>query len=215
MKHPCYAIILGLGLMLLALRSAALAISLDVLPASQSIGVGQAVSVSLVISGLSDMTAPSLSTFDLDVSFDATLLSLRTLDANGDGVMDSVRLDPHSQLDLRGRGGNPLAASLVGLGSLNLFGISLDTPANLDTLQAGNFTLATVTFDAVASGISSLALTVNVFGDAQGNPLATTVGTGSIQVTASAVPEPGTVALLGLGLLVLVCCGGYRRLLEA
>jgi hypothetical protein len=73
--------------------------------------------------------------------------------------------------------------------------------ADLDLLQAVNFPLATILFDAAALGTSALTFSVNVLGDASGGPLTATLGTGSLRV--SDVPEPGTVMLFSTGLLAL------------
>ena len=43
-----------------------------------------------------------------------------------------------------------------GVGTVNLFELSLDAPGVLDTIQAGSFTLATITFATLALGTSGI-----------------------------------------------------------
>ena len=81
---------------------------------------------------------------------------------------------------------------------MNLFELSLDSAADLNALQAGAFTLATLRFNTLALGTSPLCLEVNALGDAFGDPLAAFVSYRSIAVTP--VPEPSTLMLLASGL---------------
>lgn len=82
-------------------------------------------------------------------------------------------------------------------GAVELFELSLDSEDDLNDLQASEFTLATLTFDTLGAGISPLDMTIKSLGDAGGvsiTPYA--VGTGSVRVTANAVPEPSVLFLL-------------------
>jgi hypothetical protein len=156
---------------------------------------GDAVSVEVVVSGLGAWVAPSISTLDLDLSFDSSLLSY-----SGAVFGDPVLGD---QLDLFAGFADMLASDLGG-GVTNLYELSFDFPADLDDFQADAFTLVTVTFDTLAAGTSNLALSLNVLGDANGDPLSPTLENGSITVNGpNGVPEPVTAGLLVLGLIGL------------
>src|SRR5262245_26187618 len=134
--------LLTLGLSLLLHGSFAHAISLGFVPSSQNVVVGKPLDVSIVISGLVDNAAPSVGTFDITVLFDdfdpmtPPILSL-----------DSSNVVFGNQLDLFGLGS--IRSVTPGEGSVRLFELSLDSPSDLDNLQIGSFTLATLTFNSL------------------------------------------------------------------
>jgi hypothetical protein len=159
-------------------------------PSTQSAPPGQNISIDLRIEGLHDATAPSLGIFDVDLFFDAAYLQLVDV-AFGD------------QLDLFGLG--DIRAATPGIGIVNLFELSLDTAADLDSLQAGDFILASLIFTTLSPGQAALTLRVNALGAADGTELAPSVGSALVTVGSSvpsppAVPEPGTLVLLGTAL---------------
>jgi hypothetical protein len=90
---------------------------------------------------------------------------------------------------------------------LNLFELSLDLASDLDTLQSGSFTLATLTFDTMAQGTSILNINVNALGDANGDSLVVDVNTSSITV----VPEPNAWFLFLSGLTSLFISNWRRK----
>ena len=169
-------------------------------PAQQNALVGSQVNVALTISGLGSGTAPSLSTFDVDIVFDEGILSFASA-TFGDPVLGD-------QLDLSLFGNiSSIDATLPGI--VNLFELSLDPVSTLNSLQAGNFTLATLTFKTLRVGTSPLGI-VSTLGDANGDPLIpNTIQNGS----ATVVPEPAAISLLGIvaGVFVYRCRRMVKR----
>ena len=178
-KYLFLGAVLGAFLLFFVNPSNAILIEFD--PASQGVPVGNPVDVDLTISGLGDFASPSLGAFDLDISFNPALLAFSNV-IYGD------------QLDILGLGS--VQITTPGVVNVNLLELSLDLPSDLDTLQAGSFTMATLTFDTLAVGTSSLDITINALSDAFGDPLFADVQSGSI----SPVPEPATILLLVSGM---------------
>jgi hypothetical protein len=171
------------------------AISIELSPSSSSVTLGTPVDLELRISGLGNGIAPSLGTFDITLEFNPLILGFSSFAFGDPGLGD--------QLDLPGLG------SVTGLdsgtsGQLNVFEVSLDLSSGLDSLQAPQFALGTVSFNTVGIGTSGLQFTSAVFGDALGNPLLVQLGRGSIEVfrSTTAVPDTSSSALLlALGLV--------------
>jgi hypothetical protein len=193
-------IILGafIVIVMLSITTQSHAITIGFDPVSQNVSLGSPAVVDLFISGLGDLTAPSLSTFDLDVTFDSSILSFSSA-AYGDPVLGD-------QLDLFGFGS--IITTTPGAGYVNLFELSLDSIDDLNNLQAGAFTLATLTFDTIGIGTSPLGLSVNALGDENGDSLDAYIQSGSVNVRGNAVPEPGTLLLVCSGLAGI---GFFRR----
>lgn len=186
------------------------ALVIQLVPSSSTVTIGSTLNLDLLISGLGDQSAPSLSVFDLDLHFDPVLLGLDTADRDGNSVIDSVVLDPTGQLDLFGGGFNGVSAGLIAPHTLNLFELSFDLPTDLDALQASQFTLASITFKANTPGIGLFTLGVNILGDALGDSLQSTLEplstvTMTVQSLPTPIPEPAS------GLLVLTGLWALRR----
>lgn len=182
-----------------ALPSYALSISLT--PTTQTVDVGQTLQFDLVVSGLGAGVAPSLGTYDVDIGFDPGILGF-TSAVFGDPILGN-------QLDLFGFGS--LNAITAGVGTVNLFELSFDDPADLNSLQAENFTLATLSFTALTTGTSSLSINVNTIGDALGDPLTADVVDARATVNqTNPIPEPNGLALAIAGLLALAAIRARR-----
>ncbi|HPF58612.1 MAG TPA: PEP-CTERM sorting domain-containing protein [Candidatus Competibacteraceae bacterium] len=199
-------VLYGAFLSLVPLGSAQALLMIQIVPASPTITVGTTFTLDLVISGLGNQAPDSLSTFDLDVTFDNTLLGIETTDSDGDFVIDSIILDPSGQLDLFGFGPFGKYAGLIIPGLLNVFELSSDWPSDLDSLQSDQFTLASITFNALTVGVSTFEITVNSLGDALGDslepmlqqPIRTDI---TVQRGSPTIPEPSSGLLIIAGLL--------------
>ena len=181
-------------------------ITLSVFPSSQNVALGSPMNVSLRITGLGNQTAPSLGTFDLNLDFDPAILSFSSV-VFGDPILGDL-LDP-TGLE------NTFDFTNPGFGTVELFDLSLDSARQLNTLQPGSFVLGSLVFDTIGVGTSSLNLTVNSLGDADGNALSANVQNGSADVNAvSSVPEPNSGLLLLTGaaiVMVIRMRWSYRR----
>jgi hypothetical protein len=171
----------------------ALAISLDFVPAAQTVLPGQLVTVDIVISGLGAGGTPSVGAFDLDVSFDATILS--PLDVTfGPFLGDPSFFEA-------------LTSFTFSPGVVDFAEVSLLSVAALDARQSASFILATLSFDTLAMGMSPLTFSQIIVDDAFGQKLDIDEGSGKVNV----VPEPGTLALLSTGVLDLLGYGWRRK----
>lgn len=165
------------------------ATTINFAPLTQDVNLGTPFTVAITISGLNDFIAPSLGVFDVDVNFDPSILSFGSV-SYGDPILGD-------QLDLSGLGS--VTATTLGTGFVNLFELSLDSIGDLNGSQAGDFTLATLSFDTLAVGASPLSFTVKALGDAEGNSLSADAGTGVANVV-QPVPEPALFLLTGCAL---------------
>jgi hypothetical protein len=165
-------------------------------PASISASTGDSIAFDLVISGLGDFSPDSLGAFDISIGFDAAVLSF-TGYSLGDFLGDIALLEA-------------IDASAGNLGNVvNVAEVSLLSALALDSLQPGEFTLATLNFNVInlaAGAVTQLSvLSGPVLGDAFGSPLSVTAsGTASVEGTGSSpdpIPVPGTLFLLAAALL--------------
>lgn len=180
-------LLLGISLLSLAGRSEAITISLS--PNGVTTTPGQSFTLDLVVSGLADGEAGTLSGWELDVLFDEALLSL-----------DAVSFG-----ELLGGPADALQDSLpIGAGAWNLAELSLLLATELDPLQGPTFVLATLEFSALVEGTGAVTLANADAADGAGVSFLALV-LESAQITV--VPEPGTGLLVGGALLALA---GWR-----
>jgi hypothetical protein len=185
MKQVLFAIAF-VAVAVFAMSPAAQAISLDFLPASQTVQVGTPVTVDIHISALG---ASALGAFDIIVvNYNPAIVSLTNATFGTGlnlGILGSVQIGP-----------------ITGPGSVNMAEVSLETSATLLANQPKNFTLFSLTFSTIGLGTTPLTFSNVILGDHNGDPLQAALGTGSI----SAVPEPSTWLLMVTGLFALVAC---------
>jgi hypothetical protein len=176
--------------------SPALGVSVSFLPATQNAGVGESVSVDLVVSGLAAGSAPSVGAFDLDVTFDPLVLAASS-------VTFGSFLGDEAQAQV-------LTSSALASGLVDLAAVSFLLPDELDALQPASFALATLFFSTLAAGTSPLTLSQVFVDDALGARLAVDTVGGSVSVS-RAVPGPATLGLVGVGLLAWTLRGRRVR----
>jgi hypothetical protein len=152
-------------------------ISLSFSPPSVSVISGQMIDFDLLVSGHTPGLPPSVGAFDLDISFNPALLTPTNI-SFGTSLGNPDLLEA-------------LVASTISTGKVNIAEVSLLPPATLDTLQPASFPLATLTFQALANGTATLALTGGVVDDAFGNKLVS-------------IPEPHTLCIAGLTVIALI-----------
>ena len=129
-------IVAALAILVVASSDASATILLSPAPSTQTIAAGGLTTIDLRIAGLGAGVAPSLGAYDVDLMFDPSVLSFVSA-TFGDGVLGN-------QLDLFGLGNVSFLTPSTGM--VNLFELSLDTPADLNALQADAFVLASLSF---------------------------------------------------------------------
>jgi PEP-CTERM motif len=202
MRHSTCSAVLLFAMLLAARSASATIISFD--PLDQNVTAGTSTSVAVTIAGLGNSMAPSLGTFDLDVGFDPGILRF-TSASYGDPTLGD-------QLDLSGLGSIIITTPYTS--SVNLLELSLDVPADIDSLQSDSFILAILNFDPIGTGVSSLGLTLNALGDADGYAVDASVRDARVTVESPtvSVPEPSTASLLIVGLAGLLTLRKHRIL---
>lgn len=165
-------------------------------PADGEGDVGDDIIMDLVWTGDSD---EYLGAFDIQILWDEAIAGL-----------SDVRIDPDFGVD---RLPCVICAVEGGAGDTTIFVVSLDVeffdPDPLIENQDGfgnAFTIASFTFVGASEGVTDLTYGLTVFGDEFGLPIDPTLSPGRICVGADGcpvaeVPEPSTLALLGLGLI--------------
>ncbi|WP_331343902.1 cohesin domain-containing protein [Cellvibrio sp. UBA7661] len=182
-----FASLLALGL---SLSLNANAISIDLIADKTTASIGDNIELQVRISGLEGASA--LGSYDVNVHYDSDLFSISNI-TWGDAIQGN-------QLDLFGFGS--LQDNSSNLGWLTMLEVSFDEIADLESLQAGEFTLFSILLSAIALGSGDFSLTTNAIGDAYGQDLfIDTINSTTVNVNAVAVPEPSGVLLLLVGLI--------------
>ena len=182
-----FASLLALGL---SLSFNANAISIDLIADKTTVNIGDNIELQVRISGLEGASA--LGSYDVNVHYDSDLFSISNI-TWGDATQGN-------QLDLLGFGS--LQDNSNNLDWLTMLEVSFDEIADLELLQAGEFTLFSILLSAIALGSGDFSLTTNAIGDAYGQDLfIDTINSTTVNVNAVAVPEPSGVLLLLVGLI--------------
>jgi hypothetical protein len=191
MKSMLPRAFLGLACTLFASLPAFASIDLSI--GSANLSPAGSTTVGLDISGLGNGTA--LGAFDVSVAFNPNVVSLSTA-SYGDSALGD-------QLNLEGLG--TFTSTTQGTGTVELAELSFDTASALTSAQALNFTLASLTFNAVGSGTSALDVSVNALGDQLGNSISPTIEDGTITVGSGTLQAPELDPNSSLGAVMLLC----------
>ena len=102
-----------------------------------------------------------------------------------------------------------ITGTTTGVGSVELYELSLDSVDDLNNLQGPDFILATLSYDAIGAGNSPLKFSATVLGDANGDPLTATASNGSVTADPAtcSIPEPSTMLLGARGVWLM----GWNR----
>ena len=174
---------------------------ISVLPASQTVNIGDTVFFDVAISQIDTATPNPIAAYDLTLTFNPSVLGAPGfLPLNGNP--DAMGAAPDTFVSLSPGSFNFGAA---------LIDPAIATAADLSALQGASFVAARFQFTALASGASPITLAVNGGGlapfDFFADLIIPEIVNGQVSVrqrTQPSAPEPATVLLVGTGLALAV-----------
>lgn len=174
--------------LVLSAPGAATAASLLITPLNAEVDMNESFTLDLRVEGLGAGGAPSLGGFDIDITFDTSILELDAVVFGDPGLGNQLALGGFSAIQIE---------STLG-GSTSLLELSLAPTDVLEAMQAPAFDLVQLQFRAVGLGVTSVQIE-------PGAMLANAAG-GAISVDAiqsgsvTAVPEPSAALLFAAGI---------------
>ena len=166
---------------------------------SETVNADGIATVALDISGLTKGTT-ALGAYDISVNFNPSVVNFSSVAYGDPGLGD--------QLDL---GFGTFTSTNPGNGTTELIELSFAPASALITSQPTSFTLATLTFNALATGTSSLTLFANALSDQNGATISATLQNGAITVGATPVPLPAPFWLFLSGASAFTVFAKRRR----
>lgn len=142
---------LTIAIIIVVFSSGTQSATLTLAPSSQAIDLNDMLSIDLLISDLGDLSSPSLGAFDVDITFDNSILSFNS---ETFGTM----------LGLSIQNVNTSASGVIGLSE-----VSLELTATLDSIQPDSFLLATLMFQGIGEGTTPLGFSSIALSDAIGS----------------------------------------------
>jgi hypothetical protein len=160
-------------------------------PAAPTVAEGDVFDIELWVSGLGDGVHPSLGGFDIELSFDDSILSFQSLQF-GNYLSDSIgSTQSHSS----------------GPGLVALTEVSMLSNAELDTLQPAAFSLATLQFAVIQLAMSTIGFQKWDLSDGEGYSLTAELTPATIH----AVPVPSALILMASALMGVCGARQFRR----
>jgi hypothetical protein len=176
------------------------AVTLSLVTGMTTVNPGDPLSIDIVVSELGAGNSPSIGAFDLDITYDDTVLMATGVD---------LGLLLGNQNLFEANAGFDLSTS----GVVDLFEVSFFSPSELDALQPSSFILGSLNFKASGLGISSLDFTQVILSDSFGQLLNPAIQGASVNVvptSISAIPIPPTLWLFGAGLISLIGFSNHK-----